>query len=147
MKLEDITDYFKQQPLMYLATSEGNQPRVRPMALIYHKDTCWCCSISGRPKINQILENNKIEFAINAHDKEEFSTVRGTGIATLVEDKETKKDVSEAINWFSGYWKSYDDPEFTLFRLDLDRIEVQIPVIREFHIFDLKEGTVKIEKK
>jgi uncharacterized pyridoxamine 5'-phosphate oxidase family protein len=147
MKLEDIENYFKQQPLMYLATAEDNQPRVRPMALIYHKDTCWCCSISGRPKIKQMLDNNRIEFAINAHDKEEFSTIRGTGTAILVEDKETKKDVSEAINWFSGYWKSYDDPEFTLFQLDLDRIEVQIPVIREFHIFDLKKNTVSVEKK
>jgi len=147
MKLEDIKDYFKQQPLMYLATTEGEQPRVRPMALIYHKDTCWCCSISGRPKIKQMIENDKIEFAVNAHDREEFSTIRGSGTAVLIEDQEMRKDLSEAINWFSGYWKSYDDPDFTLFRLDLERIEVQIPVIREFHIFDLKKNTVEIEKK
>jgi uncharacterized pyridoxamine 5'-phosphate oxidase family protein len=147
MKLEEITEYFNQQPLMFLATTEDDQPRVRPMALIYHNDTCWCCSISGRPKIKQMLENNKIEFAVNAFDKEEFSTIRGTGIAILVEDKETKKDVSKAIDWFSGYWKSYDDPDFTLFRLDLDKIEVQIPVIREFHIFNLKDGSVEIKKK
>ncbi|MCG3222199.1 MAG: pyridoxamine 5'-phosphate oxidase family protein [Candidatus Heimdallarchaeota archaeon] len=147
MKLEDIKDYFKQQPLMYLATTEGDQPRVRPMALIYHKEICWCCSISGRPKIKQIIDNNKIEFAINALDKEEFSTIRGSGKAVLVEDLETKKELSEVIPWFSGYWKSYDNPEFTLFRMDIERIEVQIPKRREFHIFDLKENTVEIEKK
>ena len=147
MKLEDIKDCFKQQPLMYLSTIDGSQPRVRPMALIYYKETCWCCSVSGRPKIKQMIDNNNIEFAINAHDKEEFSTIRGRGKAVLVDDMETKKELSEAISWFSGYWKSYDDPEFTLFRLDLEEIEVQIPVIREFHIFDLKENTVEIEKK
>lgn len=147
MKLEDIKDYFKQQPLMYLATTEGDQPRVRPMALIYHKEICWCCSISERPKIKQMIENKKIEFALNAHDKEEFSTIRGSGEAILIEDLETKRELSEAIPWFSGYWKSYNDPEFTLFRMDLDRIEVQIPVIREFHIFDLINNTVTVEKK
>ena len=147
MKLEDIKDYFNQQPLMYLATTEGNQPRVRPMALIYHKEAYWCCSISGRPKIKQMLENEKIEFAINAQDREEFSTVRGTGKAVLIEDTEIKKELSEAIPWFDGYWKSYDDLEFTLFRLDIERIEVQIPVIREFHVFNLIENSVTIEKK
>ena len=130
MKLEVIKDYFKQQPLMYLATTEGNQPRVRPMALIYHKEICWCCSVSERPKIKQMMDNNNIEFAINAHDKEEFSTIRGTGKAVLIEDMKIKKELSKAIPWFSGYWKSYDDPGFTLFRLDLEKIEVQIPVIR-----------------
>jgi len=38
MKLETVIDYFKSQPLMYLATVDGNQPRVRPMALIYHDE-------------------------------------------------------------------------------------------------------------
>jgi uncharacterized pyridoxamine 5'-phosphate oxidase family protein len=147
MNLENIKEYFEQQPLMYLATTEGDQPRVRPMALIYHNETCWCCSISGRPKIKQMIDNNKIEFAVNAHDREEFSTIRGTGKAVLVEDKETRKELSEAINWFSGYWKSYDDPEFTLFRIDIEKIEVQIPVIREFYIFDLIENSVTIERK
>ncbi|MHA2358023.1 MAG: pyridoxamine 5'-phosphate oxidase family protein [Candidatus Heimdallarchaeaceae archaeon] len=147
MKLEDVKEYFNTQPLMYFATNEDNQPRVRPMALIYHNGQCWCCSIAGRPKIEQIKKNNKIEFALNASDREEMSTIRGSGKAVLIEDFETKKDLSEAIPWFSGYWESYDDPNFVLYRLDLERIEVQIPVVREFYFFDLINDTVKMEKK
>ncbi|MCK5304911.1 MAG: pyridoxamine 5'-phosphate oxidase family protein, partial [Candidatus Heimdallarchaeota archaeon] len=54
MKLEEVLEYLKLQPLMYLATTDGNQPRVRPMALIYHKETCWFVSIAGREKIKEI---------------------------------------------------------------------------------------------
>jgi len=124
MKLEDVKGYFKTQPLMYLATTEEDQPRVRPMALIYHNEQYWFCSISGRPKIDQIKKNNKVEFALNASDREDVSTIRGSGKAILIEDLETKKDLSEAIPWFIGYWESHTDPGFTLFRLDLERIEI-----------------------
>lgn len=147
MKLEDVMEYLKLQPLMYLATADGDQPRVRPMALVYHNDTCWFVSISGREKITEIENNNNVEFAINPQDKEEMSTIRGTGKAVLISNFETKKDVIEAIPWFDGYWKSYDDPRFYLYRLDLEKISVQIPVKRDIYMFDLKTGIVNIKEE
>jgi len=65
MKLEEVLDYLKLQPLMYLATADENRSRVRPMALIYNNDTCWFISIAGRGKIDEIEKNNNVEFAIN----------------------------------------------------------------------------------
>lgn len=147
MKLEDVKEFFDTQPLMYLATTEEDQPRVRPMALIYHDDQCWCCSIGGRPKIKQIQENNKIEFAVNAQSREDMATVRGLGRANIIENRVIKKQLSEAIPWFSGYWESYDDPNFVLFHLDIEEIEVQVPAERTFHFFNLKDGTVSSIKK
>ncbi len=147
MKLEDVLDYLKLQPLMYLATVDENQPRVRPMALIYHNDTCWFVSIAGREKINEIKKNNKVEFTINPQDREDLSTIRGTGKVILITNFETKKGVIKAIPWFDGYWKSYDDPMFYLYRLDLEKISVQIPVKRDIYIFDLKTGDVKIKEE
>ncbi len=147
MKLEDVLDYLKLQPLMYLATVDGDQPRVRPMALIYHENTCWFVSISGREKINEIDKNNNVEFAINPQDNEDLSTIRGTGKAILITDFETKKDVIEVIPWFDGYWKSYDDPRFYLYRLDLEKISVQIPVKKDTYTFDLKTGSVKVKEE
>ena len=132
---------------MYLATVDGDQPRVRPMALIYHEDICWFVSISGREKINEIDKNNNVEFAINPQDKEDLSTIRGIGKAILITDFDTKKDVIEAIPWFDAYWKSYDDPRFYLYRLDLEKISVQIPVKRDIYMFDLKTGMVNIKKE
>ena len=147
MKLEEVLDYLKLQPLMYLATVDGTQPRERPMALIYHKETCWFVSIAGREKINEIEKNNNVEFAINPQDREDLSTIRGAGKAVLISDFEIKKEVVKAIPWFDGYWKSYDDPGFYLYRLDLEKISVQIPVKRDIYTFYLKTGDVKIKKE
>jgi general stress protein 26 len=73
------------------------------MALIYHNDTCWFVSIAGREKINEIEKNNNIEFAINPQDREDLSTIRGTGKAILITDFEEKKDVIKSIPWFDSY--------------------------------------------
>ncbi len=147
MKLEDITDFFKTQPLMYLATSENDQPHVRPMALIYYKNQSWCCSIGGRPKIDQIRNNNKIEFAAIAPEREDMSTIRGTGKGSIEENLEIKKELAEFIPWFSGYWGSYEDPGFVLIKLDLEKIEVQVPKERMFFTFNLEDGSVSSVKK
>ncbi|MHA1692760.1 MAG: pyridoxamine 5'-phosphate oxidase family protein [Candidatus Heimdallarchaeaceae archaeon] len=147
MKLDEVLDYLKLQPLMHLATVDGTQPRVRPVTLIYHNDMCWFVSISGREKINEIEKNNNVEFAINPQDREELSTIRGSGKAILITDFETKKEVIKAIPWFDGYWKSYDDPRFYLYKLDLEKISVQIPVKRDIYTFDLKTGNVKIKEE
>jgi len=147
MKLEDVTDFFKTQPLMYLATTDKDQPKVRPMALIYYEDQSWCCSLGGRPKIDQIKENGKIEFAVIAPEREDMSTIRGSGDAVIVKDKEIKKELSEFIPWFSGYWESFEDPAFVLIRLDLSEIEVQVPKERIFYTFNLEDGTVSSVEK
>ena len=147
MKLEDVLDYFKLQPLMYLATVVGDQPRVRPVALIYHNDTCWFVSISGREKIKEIEKNNNIEFAVNPHDNEALSTIRGRGKAILITNLETKENVAKVIPWFDAYWKSIDDPRFYLYRLDLGQISVQIPAVRDIYTFDLATGEVRIKKE
>ena len=147
MNLEDVTDFFKTQPLMYLATAENDQPRVRPMALIYHKDQSWCCSLGGRSKIDQIRDNSKFEFAVIAPEREDMSTIRGLGKASIEENLEIKKELADFIPWFSGYWDSYEDPNFVLIRLNVEKIEVQVPKDRIFFTFNIEEGTVSSVKK
>ena len=147
MKLDTIINYLKKQPLMYLANIEGDQPRVRPVALIYHQDTCWFVSIAGRDKIKQLEINNNIEFAINPHDDEKLSTIRGTGKAILVEDQEIREDVAKAIPWFEAYWESADDPRFYLYKIDLEKLSVQIPKIRDIHTFYVKTGKTEVKRE
>ena len=147
MKAEDVINYLKKQPLMYLANVEGDQPRVRPMALIYHKDTCWFVSIAGRAKINQLEENNNVEFAINPHDDEKLSTIRGSGKAILVEDSEIRRDVANAIPWFDGYWESSEDTRFFLYKIDLEKLTVKIPQVRDIYTCYLKTGETKVKKE
>ncbi len=144
MEIEDIIDYFKTQPLMYLATTDGKKPRVRPMALIYHKDTCWFVSIAGRKKIKEIETNDNVEFAINPQDREDLSTIRGSGRAILIDDQEIRQDLANAIPWFDEYWESAEDPRFFLYKIDLEQVSVQIPVKRDIYIFNIKNGKTEV---
>ncbi|MCE7739812.1 MAG: pyridoxamine 5'-phosphate oxidase family protein [Candidatus Heimdallarchaeota archaeon] len=144
MEIEDIIEYFKTQPLMYLATVDGNQPKVRPMALIYHKDTCWFVSIAGRKKIKEIETNDNVEFAINPQDREDLSTIRGAGRAILIDDQEIRQDLANAIPWFDEYWESAEDPRFFLYKIDLEQVSVQIPVKRDIYIFNIKTGKTEV---
>ena len=144
MKLETVIDYFKSQPLMYLATVDGKQPKVRPMALIYHKDTCWFVSIAGRKKIKEIETNDNVEFAINPQDRDDLSTIRGSGKAILIDDQEIRQDLANAIPWFDGYWKSAEDSRFFLYKIDLEQVSVQIPVKRDIYIFNIKTGKTDV---
>lgn len=144
MKLETVIDYFKSQPLMYLATVDGKQPKVRPMALIYHKDTCWFVSIAGRKKIKEIETNDNVEFAINPQDRDDLSTIRGSGKAILIDNQEIRQDLANAIPWFDGYWKSAEDSRFFLYKIDLEQVSVQIPVKRDIYIFNIKTGKTDV---
>ncbi len=144
MKLETVIDYFKSQPLMYLATVDGKQPKVRPMALIYHKDTCWFVSIAGRKKIKEIETNDNIEFAINPQDRDDLSTIRGSGKAILIDDQEIRQDLANAIPWFDGYWRSAEDSRFFLYKIDLEHVSVQIPVKRDIYIFNIRTGKTDV---
>lgn len=104
------------------------------MSIIPHKNQYWCCTISGRDKIEQIRHNNYFEFSFQLINNQ--GSIRARGKVDIVEELETKKEISEAISWFDDYWKGHDDPKFTLFGLNVDRIVVQQPG-RIFHKFDV----------
>ena len=147
MELNKVINYLKKQPLMYLATIDGNCPKVRPVALIYHKENFWFVSIAGRDKIKQIKNNNNIEFAVNPNDDDSISTIRGQGLAILIEDSDVKRDVTTAIPWFKEYWDSANDPKFVLYKIELEKVSVQIPKIRDIYTFDLISGETTIKKE
>ena len=94
-----------------------------------------------------MINNNNVEFAINPQDREGMSTIRGTGKAILMDEPEIRKDVANTIPWFDGFWESSDDPRFFLYKIDLEKISVQIPVKRDIYTFDLKSGEVEVKKE
>ena len=120
--LSDIWKYFEGYPLAHLATIEGDQPRVRPMALITFNEELWLATKTEWNKVDQIRNNNRIEFTLAPSDQNRTGSIRVTGIAIIVEDQVTKKSLSAVIPWFHHYWADEDDPNFTLLKVDFNRI-------------------------
>ncbi|MHA2082677.1 MAG: pyridoxamine 5'-phosphate oxidase family protein [Candidatus Thorarchaeota archaeon] len=125
--LADIWHHYENFPLAQVATIDGNQPRVRSMALITHKDRLWISSKTTWNKVTQIRANNRVEFTVQPRGNKSVGSIRTTCRATEIDDLETKKELAAIIPWFASYWESFDYPSFTLLRLDPKMILVDSP--------------------
>jgi uncharacterized pyridoxamine 5'-phosphate oxidase family protein len=82
--------------------------------------------------------NSEIEFCRLLKKDENHGYIRGSGIANIVEDVETKKLLSEHIPFFKQYWKEHTDPGFALVQIHLRHIEYLPPGIYEAQRFSLE---------
>ncbi|MHA2350899.1 MAG: pyridoxamine 5'-phosphate oxidase family protein [Candidatus Thorarchaeota archaeon] len=119
MTLHEVWPHFEAGGLIHLSTLDGNQPRVRVMALTAHAQKLWVVTRTGDDKVHQIRKNSNVEFTLAVPGKERTGCLRATAEATIVEDQGTRDDIVSVIPWFTNYWKSSEDPNFTLIRLDL----------------------------
>jgi general stress protein 26 len=92
------------------------------MALNAYDNRLWLVTRSGDDKIGQIRENSKVEFTYAVPGKGRTGCLRATAEAVIVDDQEIRENVVSSIPWFTNYWKSSKDPDFTLIRLDLKQI-------------------------
>jgi uncharacterized pyridoxamine 5'-phosphate oxidase family protein len=122
MALSEVWPLFEAGGLVHLSTLDGDQPRVRMMALTVYNQKLWVVTRSGDDKVGQIRKNSNVEFTLAVRGKERTGCLRATAEANIVEDQGTRANVASAIPWFTGYWKSSEDPNFTLIRLDLKKI-------------------------
>lgn len=135
IKLQKIWHLLDDFPLAHLATTDNDQPRARPMALIIHDDSIWLSSKTDWSKVNPIQGNRKVEFIVAPISN--TGSIRFTAIAEIVEDLRTKEELAKEIPWFSNYWKGPDDPNFTLIKMKLSRVLYDNP-------FDGKKYTVDL---
>ena len=137
IKLQEIWSLLDCFPLAQLATIDNDQPRVRPMALITHNGSIWFSSKSEWSKVEQIQNNEKVEFTVSPKSPSATGSIRCTAIAEIEEDLKTKEDVAKAIPWFSNYWNGHEDPNFTLIKMKLSRVLYDNP-------FDGNKYTVEL---
>ena len=138
MLLGEIFDIMLKNELIYFATIEDNQPRVRIMALIPFNNKWWTTTKTPRSKVNQIQKNENFEFSFLIKQGKNIGSLRARGKALITEDLEIKKNVSKEITWFDAYWTSYQDPLFCLIQLDIEKIIVQNPFDKKFYSYYLK---------
>ena len=118
----EIWQHFKSMQPVFVATSEGNQPRVRPLTLVYFDDKFWIATSTSSAKIKQIKENNKIEFCLMLKEGNYSGYIRGDGEANITHDKETKRTLADNIAFFKSYWKTADDPDYALLNIVIKEI-------------------------
>ncbi|MBN2335730.1 pyridoxamine 5'-phosphate oxidase family protein [Candidatus Bathyarchaeota archaeon] len=121
-QITEIFSWYGEQQVVYLATVDGEQPRVRPMSLIKAGDGFYMITgarggVDAR-KLMQIRANPRVEYYMTLEGKEVNGFVRGMGVATIVGDKKTKKKVYDMIGWARSYFDTVDHTDYALLRID-----------------------------
>lgn len=140
MRIEQIFDFMNRLETISLATIDNDKPRVRLISLISYNNKYWCCTKTSRPKFGQIKSNNSFEFCSIIKTENSFGSIRASGNIKIITNPEIKKELAKVIPFFDGFWKSYDDPEFSLFELDPKQIEIHNPYDKKFYQYNM-EGT------
>ena len=122
LKLE-VWANFKDSQHVFLATEENDQPRVRPVTLVFSDQRFWVLTGTNNAKIQQIRKDPKMEFCLLLESGEKIGYIRAAGSAKIISDRETKAKVARNCDFFSEYWKSPDDPNYALLELKLNEIE------------------------
>ncbi len=117
MELADVYEFANINPLCYLATVEGDQPRVRAFMLWYAGDEGFYFSTTGDKSIaRQIMANPKVEICFYA--TQSGAMMRAAGKAVILDDLETKKRLLEDLPYLKTTVKGPDDPELMIFRVE-----------------------------
>jgi general stress protein 26 len=109
----------------FFATSDGDQPRVRPISSMVEDDmSVWMATSAASRKVQQIKKNPKVSLAfIQQPQGEKAATIIGE--AEIVEDMEQKKRVWGLAAYDpSQFWP--DGPEtadYCVLKINIKKVE------------------------
>jgi len=127
VELQEIWTYFHGEPHVFLATVDVDQPRVRPVTLIHFRDKLYVTTGSDDAKVKQIKQNAKTELCLLLEKGDRKGTIRAECITQIVEDKDVKSDVFHNISFAKEFWKSPEDPNYTVIELKPASFEYMKP--------------------
>ena len=110
-----------------LATCEENNPRVRPMTLIFKDDRFFFATGRTDAKAGQIAKNPKAEFIHLICEGENTGYLRGSGTLQSITELSLRKEVSDWAPFIYSYFKDPSDPELMLYELKLERLSLMLP--------------------
>lgn len=114
---KEIWQNFVEQQHVFLATVDGDQPRLRPVTLIRLGEKLFVATGSGDAKIKQIRQNPKTEFCLLLEKGEEKGTIRAECLAQVVKDKAVKAEAYHRIPFMKEFWSNPEDPHYALIEL------------------------------
>src|SRR5579871_6646645 len=115
----------------FLATVEGNQPRLRPVSPLRSDGfTIYIASLRRYSKTGEIAANPCVELGyLDAHHNQ----VRITGVAEVVTDRALLHEIWDAYSMLRQYVGSPDNPELILYRIRPARVRYMREWALDYH--------------
>jgi general stress protein 26 len=115
----------------YLATMDGDQPRVRPVSPVRTQGfTVYVANLRGYHKTVEIQANPRVElcYVDDRHDQ-----VRITGVAEVVTDRALLQEIWDINPLLRQYLGSLDNPELILYRIPPTRVRFMREWALDYH--------------
>jgi uncharacterized pyridoxamine 5'-phosphate oxidase family protein len=114
---KEVWSHFGELQNVFLATAEGDQPRLRPVTLMRLGNRLFFATGSGDAKVEQIKRNPKVEFCLLLEKVESKGTVRTECMAKIVTDMTVKSELYNKVPFMKEFWSSPEDKRYTLIEL------------------------------
>ena len=124
---KEVFGHFDGLPTASLATLDNGRPRVRPVTVVHHDGNLFVLTGTGSKKVRQLRADPRFEICIGLKSGKNEGYLRADGRSEIVKDAALKAAVAKATPYFRTYWKSTDDPSYTLLRLRLKNINLMRP--------------------
>jgi len=118
MGLGEVLERFHFLNRVILATSEEDQPRLRPVTLIHLDGRFLITTGTKAKKVDHILKNPKVEFLLLLPEEGNTGYVRGRCVASILDDKEIKRVLYEKVPHVSQLWEGPEDGDLTIIELE-----------------------------
>lgn len=113
--MKRVLEFLNKVGVFYLATAQGDQPRVRPIGFVMDcNGKLMFCTGNAKPMFKQLAENPKVELC--CYDGQ-GSTLRICAKAVFVTSEETQKQALKVMPTLSNRY-SVGDGLFEIFYLD-----------------------------
>ena len=124
---KEIFRRFKKMQVIYLATMHGKKPQVRPVTMIKFKGKFWVMTGTRDAKTKQIKKNASVQFCRLIQRGKQQGSIRVDCRARIVKDKKTRHVLAKNVSFFKYFWKSPDEPTYTLIELVMKQVEYMKP--------------------
>ncbi len=138
MTKEEVLDIIKDAGFGFLATVEGNQPRVRPMMPVLTDDgkKLLLALLKRSRTIQQVQTNPRLEVCF-VDRKMWYCRVAGKGI--ISDNLDHKIFVWNSTPMLRQYFSGPEDENYVLMEIDIESVEAMTPHQKEPEFIDLSE--------
>jgi pyridoxamine 5'-phosphate oxidase len=118
MNIHDCIKFSNENPICYLATTEGDQPRVRALGFWFADDTGFYFQTTSFKEFPQHLKDNpKTEVCFYKHEGTIGTMMRIAGKAEFVNDPMLREKALNDRPFLKSFGITVDSPKMILFRI------------------------------
>jgi general stress protein 26 len=120
-------DYLKKLQMVHLATAEADQPRLRPMTMIWWENRFWFATGAQDRKAIQIKTNPKAEWCMIIPGEGCTGYLKGSGSLRGEADPAVRQAFADYAVFVYDYWKDANDPDFVLYEMQIEELKLMLP--------------------